>query len=542
LNKHITNTIALLATCALLGATACGADPTDSSDAAGATGNRDTDDGQASNNGANNGWGSNNGTNNGGANNGWDGGPANNGHSDEDGPNPQVPGERPIENDWTDTAQDNLATFSIDVDTASYTATRQSITAGFLPEASRVRTEEFINFFRYDYEAPEALSREPFAINLESAPSPFGQDKHLLKVGIKGKEVPLDERPATNLVFLIDVSGSMTSARKLPLVKHSLTTLLSALRPQDTLGIVVYAGRDAILLEPTRVEERGTIHDAIEMLRAGGSTNGAGGIRTAYELAQSAFVEGGINRVVLCTDGDFNVGVTGAALVDLVVSWNDRDIALTVLGYGRGFNDSFLEDLTNRANGNYAFIDNEAEALRVLGENLISTLQIIAKDVKIQIELDPQTVARYRVVGYINRAIADDDFDDDTVDAGEIGSGHTVTAFLELELHEGVEDGSLGVVNIRYKKPDEDVSDLVERSISLSDMHAELTSASEDFRFAAAVAEFGEILAGSRFAEDGDLDRVLNLAEGAVDEDGQADRVEFLALVARARQLRPGQP
>ena len=544
-----TNQVAILCTLALLAVAAgCG-------DAASIEGN------DFPSAGANNG--TNNGTNNGPANNGqWDSGNngnngVNNGNNNgnnggnngagEPGPNDRDedgavdPDTRPPEA-WTDTTEDNLATFSIDVDTASYTAARRAIEVdGRLPNPEAVRVEEFLNFFDYDYEGPSPTAEEPFAIHLESAPSPFGADKQLVKIGIKGMEVPDDERPATNLVFLIDVSGSMTSGEKLPLVKYSLTTLLTALRPQDTLGIVVYAGRDAVLLEPTRVEDRGEIQRAIESLRAGGSTNGASGIRTAYELAQSVFIEGGINRVVLCTDGDFNVGVTGESLVQLVESWRDRDITLTVLGYGAGFNDNFLEELTNRANGNYAFIDSRNEALRVLGDKLISTLQVIAKDVKIQVELDADTVARYRLIGYTNRLIADEDFRDDTVDAGEIGSGHEVTALLELELREGISpgdaEGALGTVYVRHKKPDEDVAAEVARPIALRDMGLTLDDASDNFRFAASVAEFGEVLSQSTFAEDGDLALVMALAETAIGEDARADRLEFLEIVSRAHTL-----
>ncbi len=443
-------------------------------------------------------------------------------------------------NPFVDASEDNLATFSIDVDTASYTQMRRDVMAGRLTSHFGVRPEEYVNFFKYDYEAPGPDSLEPFSIHLESAPSRFGENLQLLRVGIKGMEIPEEERAPTNLVFLVDVSGSM--AYNMGLLKYSLQTLTNALRPQDTLSIVTYAGADRVVLEPTPVGDRATVLEAIEQLRSGGGTNGAAGITTAYELAQGAFVEGGVNRVVLCTDGDFNVGVTGEALIQTVESWRDRDITLSVLGFGHSsFNDSFLEELTNRGNGNYAFIDNRNEALRVLSQNLVGTLQVIAKDVKIQVQLNPEVVARYRLIGYDNRVLNDEDFEDDSVDAGEIGSGHSVTAYLEVELLEGVtpgmQAGRLADVHIRYKKPDQDISAEVTRGLDLSAAHADLAAASADFRFGAAVTEFAEILRQSPHSEGRRFDDVHDMALEALGSEPDSDRGELLELVVMARDL-----
>lgn len=468
---------------------------------------------------------------------------ANNAAADEEAPaiNPDTLEETPTFNEFIDTAEDNLATFSIDVDTASYTLMRRMVLDGSLPSPAQVRTEEYINFFKYDYPTPQPGSVEPFSINLEAAPSRFGEDLHLLRVGIKGLEIPAEERAPTNLVFLVDVSGSMSSSNKLGLVKFALQTLTNSLRPEDTLSIVTYAGADRVVLEPTPVGDRAAVLQAIEDLIAGGGTNGAAGIDTAYELAEGAFIEGGVNRVVLCTDGDFNVGITDEPLVQLVESWRDRDITLSVLGFGAGFNDSFLEELTNRGNGNYAFIDSRNEALRVLGDNLVGTLQVIAKDVKIQIALNAETVTRYRLIGYENRVLNDEDFDNDAIDAGEIGSGHSVTAYLEVELVEGVtpgdEAGLLAEVQVRHKKPDQDVSELSSEVLQIADMRDDFGAATADFRFAAAVAEFAEILRHSPHSEGDDFDGVYDTAFEALGEIPANDRGEFLELISLARDL-----
>ena len=447
-------------------------------------------------------------------------------------------------NPFIDTAEDVLSTFSIDADTASYTIFRRDLQAGRLPLPESVRIEEFVNFFKFDYPAPDSEALQPFSINLEGAPSHFGDGLELLRIGIKGQEIPADDRSPANLVFLVDVSGSMSHPDKIGLVKYSLTTLTNALRPTDTVAIVTYAGSDSIALQPTSVENRAAIFDAIATLTAGGSTHGAAGIQTAYELAEQGFVAGGVNRVVLCTDGDFNVGMTGEPLVQLVESWRDRHIYLSVLGYGYGnLNDAFLEDLTNRAEGNYAFIDNRNEALRVLGDNLVSTIQVIAKDVKIQVEFNPDVVARFRLIGYENRILAHQDFRDDQVDAAEIGSGHFVTAYYELERNEAVGDNldanaALATVRIRFKAPESDVSDEVAQEIQLQTFQARFDDASEDFRFGAAVVELAEILRHSEHSDRPRFDEVRQIASEALGVESP-DRLEFLELVSLATDLWP---
>jgi len=447
------------------------------------------------------------------------------------------------ENDFENTADDALATFSVDVDTASYTIMRRDVLLGRLPQQASVRVEEYLNFFDYGYEAPTPDAAEPFAIHLESAPSMFGDGLEMLRIGIQGMEVPAHERDPANLVFLIDVSGSMSSTNKLDLVKFSLQTLVKSLGPDDTLGIVVYAGRDAVLLEPTAVRNRAAIYEAIEGLSAGGGTAGEAGIRRAYSMAESAFRDDGINRVVLCTDGDFNVGLTGDSLLALIEDYRERDINITTLGFGMGnYNDHQMEQIADRGNGNYAYIDSRNEALRALGTHLVGTLQVIAKDVKIQVEFNAEVVERYRLVGYDNRVLEDWEFVDDTVDAAEIGAGHDVTAFLELDLVDdlafgaGAEDLQLAEVRVRYKEPGGDVSTEVIRTFTVGEMGADLDEASDSLRFAMAVAEFAEILRDSRHSEGARFDDVLELATGGA-SDEQPDMFEFIELVETARDL-----
>jgi len=447
-----------------------------------------------------------------------------------------------------DAAEDNLVTFSIDVDTASYTNTRRHLNAGNLPSADEVRLEEFVNYFRYSDEGPTLDDEVPFAITTEVARSPFGTDRsHLMRVAIRGQQIAEEDREPANLVFLVDTSGSMD--RQMPLVKHSLRTLLDALGPDDTLSIVTYAGSATIPLLPTPVRDRGAILDGIEALLSGGSTNGAAGIHDAYRLAADAFVQDGINRVVLCTDGDFNVGLTGEPLIQLVEEKaNDDDIFLTVLGFGGSYIDSFLEDLTNRGNGNFAFIDNRGEAIRALSENVMSTLQVIAKDVKVQVELDPNAVESYRLLGYHNRRLEDWQFTDDSVDAGELGSGHVVIALIEMHFHDTMfeddTDASLllssamnqrfATVNVAYKAPTGDVSSYVEKQVPLADVSVDVTSLSRDFQLSSAVAEFAEQLAGSSQATHtlADVTRALDAFS-----DDSADVVELRRLVTVAADL-----
>lgn len=470
-------------------------------------------------------------------------------------PPPSQPGTAPSqdgetyadygENGFVDTAEDNLATFAIDVDTASYTLMRRDLTWDQLPVEAGVRVEEYVNFFDYDYAPPRADDDTPFSIDVESAPSFFGSGLHLLRVGIQGRQVPEADRKPANLVFLVDVSGSMWSADKLGLVQYSLRELTRALRPSDTIGIVVYAGSDGVVLPPTPVEEASTVLDAIDALDAGGSTNGEAGIRTAYRLAQSAFREGGINRVVLCSDGDFNVGLTGDALVELIEEKREAGVTLSVLGFGAGnYNDRDMERLANHGNGNYAYIDRQAEADRVLREDLTATLQVIAKDVKIQVELDAEAVNRYRLIGYENRVLEDDEFRDDQVDAGEIGAGHQVTAYIEVELAPGVERGALAAVHVRYKAPDapadEPAAGEVRRSLQVEEMGSRFLDASPGFRFGAAVAEFAEILRRSEFSDGARFEDVADIADAALRDAGWADserKAELVGLVEKAAAI-----
>lgn len=444
------------------------------------------------------------------------------------------------ENGLMDTRQDAMSTFSLDVDTASYTLARSDLTAGRLPRPEGVRVEEWINFFRYDDPAPTG-GGAPFAVRVESAPSYFGQGRHLLRVAVRAQEIPAAQRPAANLVFLVDVSGSMGEANKLPLVQHALSQLVNSLRPDDTIGIVVYAGRQATLLMPTAVSHRGEVLAAIESLTSGGSTNGEGGIRAAYDLAAQHFRRGGINRVVLCTDGDFNVGLTGDSLIHLIEQYRERDITLTTLGFGRGnYNDRDMERLADHGNGNYAYVDNRNEALRVLARDLSGTLQVVAKDVKVQVEFDPAVVSHFRLIGYDNRVLRHRDFEDDTVDAAEIGSGQFVTALLEYELQPGVDPQqdprALAEVRVRYKQPTGRRSQLLRQTFHLNEGHAQFGQGSDAFRFCAAVAEFAEIMRHSSHSEGArfeDVRRVVSRTHFGQTPDGR----ELSALLTRAQSI-----
>ncbi|MGH8679793.1 MAG: vWA domain-containing protein, partial [Burkholderiales bacterium] len=328
-----------------------------------------------------------------------------------------------------------VSTFSIDVDTGAYSNARRMLNAGRLPRQDAVRVEEFINYFAYDYPAPTDRSR-PFNVITELGPNPWNSKTHLLHIGLKGFEVPKSKIPAANLVFLIDVSGSMNSPDKLELLKTSLKLLTNELRPSDRISMVVYAGATGVVLEPVAGDQKAKIIAALESLSAGGRTNGAAGIRLAYQMAEQAFVKGGINRVLLATDGDFNVGTTSfEALKDLVEEKRKTGISLTTLGFGTGnYNDHLMEQLADAGNGNYAYIDTLNEARKVLVDQMSSTLQTIAKDVKIQIEFNPSVVSEYRLIGYENRTLAREDFNNDRVDAGDIGAGHSVTAVYEITL------------------------------------------------------------------------------------------------------------
>lgn len=465
-----------------------------------------------------------------------------------------------VENDFREVKVEPLSTFSIDVDTASYSKIRQYLMQqNSLPRPDAVRIEELVNYFTYDYQAPQ--DETPFAANVEVAACPWAARHRLVRIGIKGREMERTKRPTSNLVFLLDVSGSMNEPNKLPLVKHGMKMLVNELGENDRVAIVVYAGAAGLVLPSTSGDRKQTIIDSLDQLQAGGSTNGGEGIRLAYQTALDNFVQGGVNRVILCSDGDFNVGVTGTdELVRLAVDNAKTGVFLSVLGFGMGnHNDSMMEQISNKGNGNYAFIDTELESRKVLVEQMSGTLVTIAKDVKIQVEFNPLQVAAFRLIGYENRILAAQDFNDDKKDAGEIGAGHTVTALYEIvptgaesnvqvpavdELKyqrpatvlEAASNGELLTLKLRYKRPDGDKSALL--SFPVKDSNHQFGQASRDFRFAASVASFGMLLRDSKYQGDLSLAGVLEIATEAADGDKTGYRTEFLKMVAKAKQLR----
>ena len=472
------------------------------------------------------------------------------------------------DNPFKPSDQEPLSTFSIDVDTASYSNVRRYLEQeGQLPPADAVRIEELLNSFSYADAPPPADGREPFAVHLELGPAPWAPRHRLLRVGLKGKEIPPAERPDGNLVFLVDVSGSMQDANKLPLVKEALGMLVEELGARDTVSIVVYAGSSGLVLPPTRGDDRRTLLAAIERLEAGGSTNGGEGIQLAYRLARERFVRGGANRVILMTDGDFNVGLTDHGSLEQLITEEARSgVFLTVLGFGMGnLKDDTLELLADKGNGNYGYIDSRAEARRLLVEQLSGTLVTIAKDVKIQVEFNPRAVAYWRQIGYENRALAAQDFNDDRKDAGEIGAGHSVTALYELvpvgepldapgidplryggttpDPGRGAADSrsssrpadELLYLKLRYKEPDAETSRLLETPVRDDGRRLEQTS--PDFRFAAAVAAFGMLLRQSPYRGSADWAMVDRLGEQGLGRDRGGYRQGFLDLVAAARRL-----
>ena len=454
-------------------------------------------------------------------------------------------------------AEEPVSTFSIDVDTASYAFLRASLNEGYLPEKHAVRTEELINYFPYDYAPPETRDT-PFATHVAVMPAPWNDSARLLHIGIKGYELDRGAAPPVNLVFLVDTSGSMDAPNKLPLLIRSLELLLGALAPEDRVAIVTYAGTAGVVLEPTPVAERAAIRASLERLRAGGSTAGAEGIREAYRLAERHRLEGGVNRVILATDGDFNVGITDPqALEDYIARKRSGGVSLSVLGFGMGnYNDELMQRLAQSGNGNAAYIDTLSEARKVLLEEAASTLVTIAGDVKIQVEFNPAAVREYRLIGYETRMLAREDFRNDKVDAGEIGAGHTVTALYELipagsdaqrvpELRyqeKGAEAAAdfadeYAFVKIRYKLPGAEQSTLIERPVSVADAVERLDAVSQDARFAVAVAAFGELLGGGRYTGDYGYEDVIALAGGARGEDPFGYRNEFVRLVRLAQSI-----
>lgn len=452
-------------------------------------------------------------------------------------------------------AEQPFSTFSIDVDTGAYSNMRRMLKAGHRPVKDAIRTEELINYFSYDYPRPANRNR-PFSITTEVGPSPWNPDTQLLHVGIQGYEVPRAELPAANLVFLVDVSGSMQSPDKLELLKSALRLLVGELKADDRISVVVYAGASGIVLEPTPGDRTATIAAALDRLTAGGSTNGAAGVRLAYALAQQAFIKDGINRIVLATDGDFNVGtVDFHMLKQLVEDRRAQGIGLTTLGFGSGnYNDHLMEQLADAGNGNYAYIDTLSEARKALVDEMSSTLMTIAKDVKIQVEFNPATVAEYRLIGYENRALAREDFGNDKVDAGETGAGHSVTAIYEIALtgsagrrlgdsryqsqHKATANtAELALVRVRFKQPGSETSALIEQPVRKADTVRDLSKASAQFRFAAAVAGFGQILRDGKYTGEFSYPEVLDLARGARGDDPFGYRGEFLQLVNLASSL-----
>ncbi len=454
-----------------------------------------------------------------------------------------------------------VSTFSIDVDTGAYSNVRRFLRQGRLPPRDAVRVEELINYFNYNYSAPDKRQR-PFAATTELSVSPWNSNTHLLHIGIKGYQVPRQTLPDANLVFLIDVSGSMQDANKLPLLKSALTLLSKQMTDKDRVSIVVYAGASGIVLAPTAGNETATIQAALNQLSAGGSTNGGAGIRLAYSLAQQAFIKKGINRVILATDGDFNVGtVNFEALKQLVEEQRASGITLTTLGFGTGnYNDHLMEQLADVGNGNYSYIDTLSEARKVLVDEMSSTLFTIAQDVKLQIEFNPNVVAEYRLIGYENRILNREDFANDKVDAGDIGAGHTVTALYEIALvGQGGEriaplryasdsksgsskDFELAYLNMRYKLPGEKTSKLIEHPILYKDIQQDLASSSENFRFAAAVAAFGQLLRGGKYLNDYDWSEIRDLVNTAKGQDNFGYRGEFLQLLGLAEALQLSHP
>ncbi|HYF30641.1 MAG TPA: von Willebrand factor type A domain-containing protein [Chitinophagaceae bacterium] len=458
------------------------------------------------------------------------------------------------ENKFLGAIDNPLSTFSIDVDAASYSNVRRFLQVGQLPPAGAVRIEEMINYFKYDYPQPE--NEHPFSINTEIAECPWNNKHKLAMIGLQGKKIPVDNLPPSNLVFLIDVSGSMDQPDKLPLVQASMKLLVDQLRQQDKVAMVVYAGSAGLVLPSTNGYEKMKIKDAIDRLEAGGSTAGGEGIQLAYRIARENFIKEGNNRVILCTDGDFNVGISSNdELERLIEEERKSGVFLTVLGYGTGnYQDSKMQRLADKGNGNHSYIDNITEARKVLVNEFGGTLFTIAKDVKLQIEFNPAKVQAYRLIGYENRILAKEDFNNDQKDAGDLGSGHTVTALYEiipvgvqskfimkadqLKYQKGtavIISEEMMTIKFRYKKPDEDKSMLLEQVVM--DKQSSLEDASENFRFAAAVASFGLVLRNSEFKQNASYDRAWHLAKNALGNDAEGYRSEFLNLLRNAQSL-----
>jgi len=472
------------------------------------------------------------------------------------------------ENPFLQAATNPLSTFSIDVDTASYSNVRRFIDSGSLPPKDAVRVEEMINYFSYDYREPEG--DKPFSIDLDATACPWNESHRLLRIGLKGREVASENRPNSNLVFLLDVSGSMTPAERLPLVKQAMRLLVEKLTEKDRVAVVIYAGGSGLALSSTTGDRKETILRALEDLKAGGSTNGADGIELAYRVAADNFIKGGVNRVILATDGDFNIGVTNQGdLIRLIEEKAKSGVFLSVLGVGTdNLKDSTMQKLADKGNGNYAYLDSLDEARKVLVQQVNGTLMTIAKDVKIQVEFNPARVTSYRLIGYENRMLRKEDFNNDKVDAGEIGAGHTVTALYEIvPAGTGAGDPAASVppvdplkyqasnsasapaaqadaklsqemvtVKLRYKKPEGDTSELTERSFV--DNGSKFENAAPDLKFAAAVAEFGMILRDSQYKGKGTIGAVIEWAMEGKGRDTAGYRAGFIELARKAQMLR----
>lgn len=462
------------------------------------------------------------------------------------------------ENGFKKVNENPLSTFSIDVDAASYSNMRRYLNRGELPPADAIRTEELINYFSYNY--PQPTGKDPVKITTEIGSCPWNKNHRLVRIGLKAKEIPTEKLPVSNLVFLIDVSGSMYGPQRLGLVQSSLKLLVNNLRDTDRVAIVVYSGSAGERLPSTSGSDKQKIREAIDELTAGGSTAGGEGIKLAYKIAKKNFVKGGNNRIILCTDGDFNVGVSSnEGLENLIEQERKSGVYLTVLGYGMGnYKDSKMQILAEKGNGNHAYIDNLQEANRVLVNEFGATMHTVAKDVKLQIEFNPSQVQAYRLIGYESRLLKDEDFNNDAKDAGEMGAGHTVTAFYEV-VPAGVESNfvnkvddlkyqkkvkpalqpatgskELLTVKLRYKAPDEDVS----KKLELPLVDSKGNNVSSDFRFAAAVAMFGQLLRDSDFKGDATYAQVIAMAKTALNNDERGYRREFLRLVETADGLK----
>lgn len=473
------------------------------------------------------------------------------------------------DNPFKEVAAAPLSTFGMDVDTGSYSNIRRFLRGGSLPPPDAVRLEELVNYFRYDY--PQPRGDAPLGATVEVADCPWADTHQLVRVGIQARSIARGERPRANLVFLLDVSGSMEDESKLPLVKRSMRLLLDKLTPRDTVGIVTYAGESKVALKPVAItpEGRAQAVDVLEGLRAGSGTHGSAGIRDAYAMATNHFIKEGVNRVVLCTDGDFNIGVTDRGeLLDLITGEAKSGVFLSVLGFGMGnLKDTTMETLADKGNGNYAYLDSFSEARKVLVEQLDGTLVTVAKDAKVQVEFNPARVARYRLLGYEKRLLRDRDFNDDTKDAGEVGAGHSVTVLYEIvpvgpdlagvdplryatakagtladakAKAKAVHTDELLDLKLRYKLPDGDKSSLIEQAVKGGDLAAR--AASTDLKFAAAVAGYGMLLRDSPHKGDLTWEKVLRLAEQGLGEDKEGYRAEFIDLARQAQKLGGGLP